>query len=233
VRSRNLLWSFNYAIEGIAYAFRTQRNMRLHAVAATVVLLAALFFRISRTEMIAIVFAIGLVLVAELMNTAIEATVDMATSTLDPLAKTAKDVAAGAVLISSGIAVIVGYVVFFQRLSTSMETIFERVRETPVHLTVVALLILALAIVIAKAFSRAGTFMSGGWPSGHTAFATAIATVIGYITQNAKAMVLGLFIAALVGQSRVEGNIHTIPQVIAGALLGFLVSTAVFQVFLR
>ena len=78
MRSRNLLWSFNYAIEGIVYALRTQRNMRLHALAAATVLFAALFFRISALELVAVVFAIGLVVVAELVNTAIEATVDMA-----------------------------------------------------------------------------------------------------------------------------------------------------------
>ena len=82
MRSRNLLWSFNYAVEGIVYALRTQRNMRLHAVAATAVLFAALFFRISALELVAIVFAIGLVICAELINTAIEAAVDISTCLL-------------------------------------------------------------------------------------------------------------------------------------------------------
>jgi diacylglycerol kinase (ATP) len=233
LRSRNLLWSFNYAIQGIVYALRTQRNMRLHAVAAATVLIASLLFRISALELVAVVFAIGLVLVAELVNTAIEATIDVSIEHLDPLAKTAKDVAAGAVLVSSIIAVVVGFVVFFNPLSSSADTLFERVAETPVYLTVVALGLTGLAVLATKAFSREGSFMSGGWPSGHTAVATAVAAIIGYTTHSAKAMVLALFVAALVAQSRVEADVHTIPQVVLGALLGFLTATAVFQIFLR
>jgi len=231
VRSRNLLWSFNYAIEGIVYALRTQRNMRLHAVAAATVLFASLFFRISALELLAVVFAIGLVVMAELINTAVEGAVDVATEGFDPLAKTAKDVAAGAVLVASIVAIVVGSVVFFGRAAQTADTLFARVSEAPVYLTVVALGLTGLAVLASKAFSRSGTFASGGWPSGHTATATAVASIIGYTTHSAKIMVLSLFIAALVAQSRVEAEIHTIPQVVLGALLGFLVATAVFQVF--
>jgi diacylglycerol kinase (ATP) len=233
VRSRSLLWSFNYAIQGIVYALRTQRNMRLHALAAATVLIASLFFRITALELIALVFAIGLVLVAELVNTAVEATIDLTIDRIDPLAKTAKDVAAGAVLVASVIAVVVGFVVFFNPLASWADTLFARVSGTPVYLTVVALGLTSLAVLATKAFSRSGTFMSGGWPSGHTAIATAVAAIIGYTTHSAKAMVLALFVAALVAQSRVEADAHTIPQVVLGALLGFLTATAVFQVFLR
>jgi diacylglycerol kinase (ATP) len=233
VRSRNILFSFNYAIEGIVYALRTQRNMRLHVLAGFTVLVAALFFRISRLELISVVFAIALVLCCELINTAVEATVDIAIDRPDPLAKIAKDVAAGAVLISSIVALVVGYLVFFAPTASVAETLFERVTEQPVALTVIALGIVGIAVLAAKAYSRSGTFMSGGWPSGHTAVATGIAAIIGYSTHSAKAMVLGLFIAALVAQSRVESDVHTIPQVVLGALLGFLVATAVFQIFLR
>ena len=70
MRSRSLLWSFNYAIEGIVYALRTQRNMRLHTTAALLVLGASLFFKISRLEFIAILFAIvfAWVLVGQAMS---------------------------------------------------------------------------------------------------------------------------------------------------------------------
>jgi len=86
MRSRSLLWSFNYAIEGIVYALRTQRNMRIHVAAALLVLGASLFFRISRLEFIAVLFAIVFVFVTELVNTAVEAAVDVATQSFDPVA---------------------------------------------------------------------------------------------------------------------------------------------------
>lgn len=231
MRSRSVLWSFDYAIQGIVFALRTQRNMRLHTLAAGVVLVAALVFGVERLEMMALLFAIGFVLVAELANTAVEAAVDLHVDRFDPHAKVAKDVAAGAVLVASVVAVGVGYLVFFDRMRALAVEGFSLVKHSPVHLTVIALGLTALAVVALKAVTRSGSFVRGGWPSGHTALATAAASTIAYVTQNAAAAVLALFIAALVAQSRVESEAHTIPQVGLGALLGVLVTTAVFQVF--
>jgi len=231
VRSRSLLWSFNYAIQGIVYTLRTQRNMRLHVLAATVVFVAALMFGVSRLEMIALLFVISLVLVAELANTAVEATVDVAVDRFDPMAKVAKDVAAGAVLVASLNAIAVGYLVFYTRLVSMAESGLRLVRQTTPTLTVIAVALTGLMVLAIKAANREGSFLRGGWPSGHTAIAVAAATAIAYASNSAKLAVLALFIAALVAQSRVETDAHTIPQVVFGGLLGFLITTAVFQVF--
>jgi len=235
VRSRSLLWSFDYAIQGIVYALRTQRNMRLHALAAAVVLVGALALGVGGLELIALFFAIALVVVAELANTAIEATVNLAVETFDPMAKVAKDVAAGAVLIASVNAVAVGYVVFFARLTPMTQVLIERTAASSATLTIGALALTGLAVLVLKALTheKHTSYVRGGWPSGHTALAVAIATSIGYATQSAKAMILAMFIAGLVGQSRVESEAHTIAQTVLGAVLGFLLTTAVFQVFLR
>jgi diacylglycerol kinase (ATP) len=231
VRSRSLLWSFNYAIEGIVYALRTQRNMRLHVIAAAVVLSAAVLLDVTRLEMVALLFAIGFVLFTELVNTAVESTVDLAVDRFDPRAKVAKDVAAGGVLISSLVAVAVGYVIFFDRARDIAAEGFDLAQRSPVHLTVISLGLTALAVLALKAYRREGTFLRGGWPSGHAALATGAATAVGYATMSSSAAVLALFIAALVAQSRVESGTHTIPQVVSGALVGFLITTIVFQVF--
>lgn len=232
MRSRSLLWSFDYAIQGIIYALRTQRNMRLHALATGVVLFGALWFRISRFELIALLFAIAFVLVAELANTALETVVDLSAEGFDPSAKIAKDVAAGAVLVASMNALAVGYVVFFGHLTRGADRVLTLVRESPEHVTLVALALTALAVLVLKALSReGGTFLRGGWPSGHTALATAAATAIGFVTESAGAAVLGMFAAALVAQSRVESGTHSIPQVVAGAAVGLAITTAVFRLF--
>lgn len=231
MRSRSLLWSFNYAIEGVVYALRTQRNMRIHAAVAIAVLGASLFFRIGRLEFIAIVFAISFVFVAELANTALEAAVDVATQSFDPLAKVAKDVAAGAVFVAALNAIIIGYVVFFARIGDVADLLLTRVRQTPAHITIATLLLTSIAVLIGKAITRSGTYVRGGWPSGHTATAAAAATAIAYVTASAGAAVLASFIAFLVGQSRVENGAHTWPQVVVGGLVGFLIATAVFQLF--
>jgi diacylglycerol kinase (ATP) len=216
---------------GIVYALRTQRNMRLHMIAAAFVLTAAVVLDVTRLEMVALLFAIGFVLFTELVNTAIESAVDLSVQGFDPRAKVAKDVAAGGVLISSVIAVAVGYVIFFDRASDIVAEGFTVVVRAPVHLTVIALGLTALTVLTLKAFIREGTFLRGGWPSGHAALATGAAVAVGYATRNSSAAVLALFIAALVAQSRVESGTHTIPQVISGALVGFLITTIVFQVF--
>ena len=101
----SLRWSFTWAFEGIVYCLRTQRNMKVHMGAAVVALVLGLLFDVSRLELAAVLGAISLVLVAEMLNTAIEAAVDAVIETYHPLVKVAKDVAAGAVLVATANAV--------------------------------------------------------------------------------------------------------------------------------
>ena len=99
-RSPSLFQSFNHAAEGVIHALRTQRNLWIHFTLAAAVLVAAVAFGVSRIELMVLLLAITFVLVAELVNTAIEAAVDVASTSFDPMAKLAKDIAAGAVLIA-------------------------------------------------------------------------------------------------------------------------------------
>ena len=108
-RPPSILESFNFAFEGIIHVLRTQRNMRIHFLIAALVLIAALFSGVDKMELIALLLAIAFVLIAEMLNTAVEAAVDVATTSFDPMAKLAKDIAAGAVLIATAVAVAVGY----------------------------------------------------------------------------------------------------------------------------
>ncbi len=104
--------AFGFAFAGIGYAWRTQRNLRIHVAVAAVVVVAGLFAHLDRAAWLAIILAIGLVLVAELLNTAVEALVDLVSPARHPLAKAAKDAAAGAVLLAAATAVAVGLVAF-------------------------------------------------------------------------------------------------------------------------
>lgn len=230
---RSILWSFNYAIEGLVWTLRTQRNMRVHVTIAVLVAVGSLLLGVTRTQLVAVVFAISLVFVTELLNTAVEATVDVATDRYDPLAKTAKDVAAGAVLVAAINALIVAYLVLFDPVKLLVAQGMNIVRFASADLTVIALCIVLLAVLVMKGISRQGTWLEGGWPSGHVAVAFAAATMLGFITWNAGALALAYFLAFLVAQSRVEAEIHTVPQVVVGALLGVTVVVLVFQVFFR
>ena len=111
-RAPSLIESFNFAFEGVIHVLRTQRNMRIHFGIAAAVLIAAVALGVGRIELIALLIAISFVLIAEMINSALEAGIDVATTSFDPLAKLAKDIAAGAVLIATVNAVAVGYLVF-------------------------------------------------------------------------------------------------------------------------
>ena len=116
MKSRNLFDSFRYAFAGVAHAFRTQRNMKVHAGIAIAVIAGGVYFRVSAIEWAVLTLTIGLVVQAEVMNTALEAIVDRASPDVHPLARVAKDCAAGAVVISAITAVIVGAVIFLPRI---------------------------------------------------------------------------------------------------------------------
>lgn len=109
---RKFLESLRYALEGIAYCIKTQRNMRIHSAFAVFVLIFGIVIRISRMEFITIIMVISLVLICEIFNTAIEKAVDTSTQEYHPIAKISKDVAAGAVLVSSINAIIIGCLIF-------------------------------------------------------------------------------------------------------------------------
>lgn len=108
---------FKVAFRGIFMAISTQRNMKIHLIAATGVILLGFFTHLSKPEWIAILLCIFLVLVTELINTALEQTVDLVTRKRRYRAMLAKDMAAGAVLLSSLLAVIIGILIFFDKLN--------------------------------------------------------------------------------------------------------------------
>ncbi|WP_068616258.1 diacylglycerol kinase family protein [Paenibacillus tuaregi] len=114
MRSRHK-WSssFRYAFQGITYGLKTQRNLRVHVVCAVLAAGAAAFFHLSAVKWAILLLTIAVVIAAELINTAVESAVDLSSPELHPLAKAAKDTAAGAVLVCAIFAVIIGIVLFY------------------------------------------------------------------------------------------------------------------------
>ncbi len=107
---------FHYAVQGIAQAFRSEKNIRVMFVCFLIVLLAGYLFAITPLEWVAVLLCCGGVLALEMINTAVESTVDLITKEHHPLAKKAKDVAAGAVLVWSVFSAAVGLIVFLPHL---------------------------------------------------------------------------------------------------------------------
>jgi diacylglycerol kinase (ATP) len=234
-RPPSLLESFNVAFEGIIHVLRTQRNMRLHFLIAAGVLVAALSFDVSRLELVVLLLAIAFVLIAEMVNTAIEAAVDVASTAFDPMAKLAKDIAAGAVLIAAINAVAVGYLVFSGQVGERSSQFLDRLSDAPAELTLIALVLTILVVIATKAFTGRGTPLRGGLPSGHAAVAfagwMAVTLALEDSPQRFLVSSVTFIMALLVAQTRVESGIHSALEVLYGGLLGALVTLGLFQVF--
>jgi diacylglycerol kinase len=110
-RSQSRIASFGHALAGLAHVLRTQRNAWIHAVASLAVVLLALWLRLSLTHWALLFLAMAMVWMAEFVNSALEATVDLASPDAHPLAKVGKDVGAAAVLIAAISAALVGFVI--------------------------------------------------------------------------------------------------------------------------
>jgi diacylglycerol kinase (ATP) len=203
--------------------------MRLHFLATAVVLLLSLYLKLDKFEIIILFVAIALVIVTEMINTAIEAVVDLVTKEIHPVAAIAKNVAAGAVLISSGLALVAGYLILFPKFDLLLPPVIERLEKTPAYLTLVAFLFTIVIVIVGKAITKKGRPVQGGVISGHTALATAAATAILFTADNSLIAALSFFLAFIVAESRIEAKVHSLYEVLAGGLIGFLVTLLLFQ----
>ena len=229
-KNKNLIQAFNNAIEGILYTFKNEKNMKIHYLCAIIILFTSLFFDLDKMEMIILFLLIGGVIICEMFNTAIEKAIDGVSTEYNPLFKIAKDVSAGAVLISSMIAVVGGYLLFRDKVAIFGNVVFDSIRKNTTHITLICLVLVLIGVVILKSLTPKGTPLKGGMPSGHSALAFSIATIITLLTKGALVATLAYTMALLVAQSRVEGEIHTFIEVLAGAFLGIFISVLVFQI---
>lgn len=232
MKSRSLIESFNYAVSGIICSLKTEKNMRIHFIIAFIVLITSLFFDLTKVELLMLSVSIAFVLMAEMINTAIERVVDLATKEFHPLAQLSKDIASGGVLIAAINSIVVGYLIFFDRLNPVTNMVLFRIQKLPIYLTFIALaLVVLLTIVLKTRYHKGkGTPFQGGTVSGHAAVSFCIATIIAFIANNMLVSTLSYFMAFLVGESRIEGKIHSIWEVVIGAFLGIIIGVIVFKI---
>ncbi len=231
MHERRFVESFNAALEGFIYVLKTERNMRLHFLAAFFFILLGLYLNFTYLEIIVLTITITLVLASEMVNTAIELTVDLVKNEVDPLARVIKDIGAGAVLITSINAVIVGYILFSKKVPFNAGEAMNNIRQSPWHITFIALIVVLGASIIGKVVFHKGTPLRGGMPSGHAAIAFAIWTIIAMLTSNSVVIVLSFVMAFLIARHRMKDAIHTFWEVFAGSVLGVLLTTLIFQIF--
>jgi len=231
IKPSNWFETLNCAIEGVIYAFKTQRHIRYHYVIAAAALLLSLLLRLPLVEFVLFSISIVVLLFAEMINTAIEEAVNLIEDRHHIIAKNAKDVAAGAVLISSiGVAIML-YMIFSKYLYAPMGAGLREVKMFSGHIAVVALLLVLISVVVLKATIGRGAPLHGGMPSGHSAIAFSICTSISLITLDPTVTILSVIMALMVSHSRLIGNIHTKTEITLGAVLGFGLTLLVFKLF--
>jgi len=232
MKPKTWVQSANVAIEGIIYSVRTQRHMRYHFYAALSALILSLMLNITRNEFILLCMAIVLVLVTEMLNTAIEITIDMISEEFHPMAKVAKDVAAGVVLIASIGALTLGYLILYPALKASFASGYWHPRKAPNDVVAfVSLAVVIILVIIIKAFLGKGEPLRGGMPSGHAAVSFSIWTAVFYLAHSVPIIVLTFLLAAMVSWSRWSLGIHRPLEVILGVLLGMGITFLFFWFF--
>jgi len=234
-RDKRLVDSFNFAIEGLISALKNEKHMKVHILAAIIIVILAIVINASKVEILIISLSVSFVIITELVNTAVEAIVDLVSPERHPLAKLAKDVAAGAVLVAAINALCVGYLLFYDKLLD----IFDGANKLHViagrkgNISILILILVSILVIVLKTFFRKGTPLEGGMPSGHSAIAFAAFGILVFMTSDVRILVLGFFMAALVAQSRVKSGIHSIREVLVGGLLGFSVAFVILFIMMQ
>lgn len=115
-KKKRFSFGLNYAIAGLLYGIKQERNFKIHFIAFVLIIVSAIFFKLSKVEWLAILIISGMVMQAELFNSAVEQIIDYIKPEMHPKAKIIKDVAAGAVLVTAIIALIIGVIIFLPKI---------------------------------------------------------------------------------------------------------------------
>jgi len=232
MRSKHLADSFRHAYDGLVHVLNTHRHARYLLVIVALVLVLGIALRLNAEDSALLVLAIGLVLTAELVNTAVEAVTDLATEQYHALARIAKDVAGAAVLVASITAALIGGIVFLSRWQEMRRLFYPGRHIDPPSLAMevsFGLALLLVLVVLGKLYGGRGTPLRGGVISGHSALAFFLFGSIFFLSRSPLVSLLALLLALLVSQSRLDAGIHTAREVIFGALLALVVSALIFH----
>jgi diacylglycerol kinase (ATP) len=229
MRARRFVDSLRYAVDGLVYALRTQRNIRIHFVTATAIIASAMFLGITRSELVALFLTIMVVILAEMVNTAIEAAVDLVTGTYHPLARIAKNVAAGAVLVTAIGACFIGFYIFADDLSNLVHLLLSKTTHVPLNMLGLSLVLILIVTLTAKAVFPLNKALGRATPSGMTALAFSVSTWVCLRTEDDTSSLFVLFLAIIVGYSRIEAQKRTLIEVLSGAIIGVILSLFTYK----
>ena len=235
MKNDNFFEAWGNATNGIIYSATTQRNIRIQLVLAVIVMVLSLFYGLNTAEFLCLLFAVFMVIFAELINTAIETVVDLFVDVYHPKAKISKDVAAGAVVLAACNALVVGYFIFFkeENLKAVSDSIFNNMVKSPMHLAFVAIMLVIIAVISMKAgcskkTERGELVKEGFVPSGQSAIAFAALTAIWLNSKDIVTFTLALILSILVVENRVGSNARTKAEIVFGACMGVLIVLLIY-----
>ena len=231
--NKSFLDSWVNAINGIIYATTTQGNVKKQLIIIAFAIVLSLLFELSRIEFIAIILSVVLIIITEMINTGIETLVDLYTDIYHPKAKIAKDVGAGAVVISALNMVIISYFIFFDKIAEMGNSVLENLAKSPVHIAFTTIVLTLIAAVALKAANIVrGKNGKRFTPSGQAMVSFAAATMIWVTTESSIAFALAIILALLICISRYEMKARTKIEIIFGALAGSIISALVYSLTL-
>lgn len=235
MKNDNFFEAWGNATNGIIYSATTQRNIRIQLMLAVIVMVLSLFYGLNTAEFLCLLFAVFMVIFAELINTAIETVVDLFVDVYHPKAKISKDVAAGAVVLAACNALVVGYFIFFkeENLKAISDSIFNNMVKSPMHLAFVAIMLVVIAVISMKAgcskkTERGELVKEGFVPSGQSAIAFAALTAIWLNSKDIVTFTLALILSILVVENRVGSNARTKAEIVFGACMGVLIVLLIY-----
>ncbi|WP_135546767.1 diacylglycerol kinase [Paenibacillus cymbidii] len=219
------LRSFRFAYEGIKYALSTQPNMKFHFFASIVVLVSALFFHLPKSDILFIFSAVALVIVTELINTAIEKAVDLAMPERHPIAKIAKDTAAAAVLVAAAYAVVVGAIIFYEPIDRWLRREQQAANPiTPDSLWLYFALVALTVIVMQTRFSHSKVVKPSLW----MAIAFSMSTLIAMIVPVTIVALLAYSLSVVFLFILYERRNRSLLMLLFGAVVGIVITLLAF-----
>ncbi len=230
MKPKNLLEAINCACEGIIHALKTQRSMRIHFTLAFTAVFISLYLNLSVMDFIIICILIGLVISAELINTAVEIIMDLLKKDFHISVKYIKDISAGVVMVNAVVALFGGFIIFSKYFFPQIPA---KISEIGYFLSMISLLLVIILVILIKAYLRKGKPLKGGMPSGHAACSFSLFTSIYIIEKNIYLIVLAFLLAVIVSLSRFFLGIHKKEEVIIGAFLGSGITYLIFLIFGR
>lgn len=231
-KNKNIVTALRHSVDGVIRAFKTERNLRIDYFCAVCVLIAGVALGLNRTEFVCLCLTVGFVIFSEMMNSVSEYIVDLVTDKYDDRAKAAKDIAAGGVLVSSSISLIVAYFLFSDKLKVATTVIIENAISSTANIFLTIVFILVVLVVILKGFFGKNNEYSSAWPSIRVVLAFGLTTFMCIITRSFLVGLVCLILSLMILGMKINNSKAQKITVIYSAILGIIIVLLVYSLVL-